>query len=260
MENKTPFVNTLLSHGRKVYSQTIEDGIIEEIFRNIGTTNKFFVELGAWDGQWLSNTANLRINEGWNGLLVEGSKEKADINPLVTHGMVIAENVNELFDKGNVPEEYDLLSIDIDGNDFWVWKAIDENRFSARVVIVEYNHNFIDQYRSCAAKYRPELDSTIGNIHYYGATLPAFKKLGEAKGYSLIFRINVQNLIFVKTELLHEQDRDIPLSMFLSENGIGEEFDESVYGYDIPPHWNNYANTKMIVQWKQDLDKEWIEI
>jgi len=257
--NTVPFVKTLLQHGKSVYSQTIEDGIIEEIFSNIGTANKYFAEIGAWDGVSLSNTANLRLNMGWSGLLLEGNKEKASHYDYVVNTMVTAENINNIFDENKVPREFDLLSIDIDGNDYWVWKAIDENRFNARVVIIEYNCNFEDQHRSCAIKYSPDMDSTIPSIYYYSATISALKKLGESKGYSLIFRVNLHNLFFVKTELLHEDDRNIPLEMFLNKDGITRPHLEE-YGWCPPPHWNCYADTMLTIYWNQDFTKEWIEV
>lgn len=269
MKNENvPFVKNLIKNKKKIYSQTIEDGIIEEIYKNIGVTNKYFVEFGAWDGINLSNTANLRINEGWKGLLLEGNKEKAMQHNYVTHAFVNAENINSIFEKNNVPKNFDLLSIDIDGNDYWVWKAIDENRFNARVVIIEYNCNFPDQYASKAIKYSPEVDTTIPSVHYYSATIPALKKLGESKGYSLVFRVNLHNLFFIKTELLHDDDKNIPLEMFLNKGGVAKNYKTDVknsnsiiYGDTVlQPHWNCYADTSISIYWNQDFTKEWIEV
>jgi hypothetical protein len=260
--DKIPFVKNILDNKKHIYSQTIEDGVIEQIFKNIGTTNKYFVEFGAWDGIAFSNTANLRINEGWKGLLLEGNKEKADQFDYVTHSFITAENINDLFEKNNVPKQFDLLSIDIDGNDYWIWKAIDESRFEARVVIIEYNCNFPDQNLSCAIKYSSELDSTNPSIYYYSATIPALKKLGESKGYSLIFRVNLHNLFFVKTELLHEEDINIPLEMFLNKDGKARHHSLNpkgpiVYGDTaLNPHWNRYADTEIAIYWHQDFTKE----
>lgn len=265
VQDAKPFVKNILNNKKSIFSQTIEDGVIEEIFRNIGTINKYFVEFGAWDGQFLSNTANLRINEGWKGLLLEGNREKSNKYSHVTYAFVTAENVNDIFEKNNVPQKFDLLSIDIDGNDYWVWKAIDENRFNARVVIIEYNCNFHDLYKSCAIKYSPDLNSIISSENYYSASIPALKKLGESKGYSLIFRVNLHNLFFVKTELLHEEDKNIPLEMFLNRNGkaIDHEINPGpvIYGDTaLNYHWNRYADTEIAIYWKQDFDKEWVEV
>jgi len=279
IKNKTEFVKDLMKYSKRIYSQTIEDGIITGIFDNIGDTNKYFIEFGAFDGTVLSNTANLRINRNWDGLLLEGNPEVAKKNDYVTHGMVMAENINQLFEENNVPKIYDLLSIDIDGNDFWVWKAIDETKFRARVVVIEYNSNFHELSKSMAIKYDSGLNSTIPSIHYYGATIRAYKKLGEEKGYSLIFRVNDHNLFFVDRDLLHPNDANIDVSKFLNENGRAEKGNykfndrvENKYNYDNHLmrdmfmytnkwwHWNEYADTTINVTWEQDFTKEWIEI
>lgn len=266
------FAKSLTKYGKRIFSQTIEDGIIEEIFNNIGTTNRYFVEFGAWDGIHLSNTANLRINKKWTGLLLEGDPEKAKI-PHIKHAIVTPENVNNLFEKYKVPKKFDLLSIDIDGNDFWVWKAI--KGFDARVVIIEYNSNFEDCYKSVTIKCNAKT-----NLNYYGATIAALKKLGESKGYCLIYRVKEQNLIFIKRKLLHEDDQDIELKYFVNKNGKAERrietsspdksknmynLDENLFydcfsGENTHPHWSPYANTNITTTWDQDLSREWVAI
>lgn len=275
---KKEFAKNLINYRKRVFSQTIEDGIIEGIFDNIGTTNKYFIEFGAWDGVAFSNTANLRINKGWKGLLLEGNKEKADKLDYIKHAFLTAENINQHFEENNVPKTFDLLSIDLDGNDCWIWKAIDENRFRPRVVVVEFNCNFPNQKESKVIKYTPELDSTVPSINYYGGSIPAFKKLGESKGYSLIYRVNNHNLFFVDSNLLHKNDIKIPLEMFLNKDckghqdvkAIEADQNKNVYGYDskllhdvfydanMQPHWNAYADTSINIWWPQRFDKEWI--
>tara|TARA_R110002020_G_scaffold381800_1_gene592699 strand:- start:6640 stop:7473 length:834 start_codon:yes stop_codon:yes gene_type:complete len=275
-----PFAKDLINYRKRVYSQTIEDGIIEGIFDNIGTTNKYFIEFGAWDGIHFSNTANLRINKGWKGLLLEGNEERANKYDYVEHAFITAENINTLFEKHDVPKEYDLLSIDLDGNDYWIWKSIDEGKFKARVVVVEYNSNFPNQYESKAIKYDANLISTNPSIHYYGATIPAFKGLGELKGYSLIYRVNNHNLFFVRTDLLHEKDTNIELEYFLNKDGKAEkgiqvevpDQSKNVFGYDTKllhdvfpqsnkyPSDSPYADTTITIFWDQDFSKEWIEV
>ena len=250
-----PFAKTLINHGEKVFSQTIEDGIIEEVFNNIGTTNKYFVDIGAWDGCHLSNTANLRINKGWKGLLIDGNQNKT--SPIVIHFFVNPENVNQILKDNHAPEVFDLLSIDIDGNDFWIWDAIN---YKPRVVIIEFNANIVDQHKSCVIKYNQGMNTLIPDANYFGASIAALKKLGEKKGYSLIFRITVLNLIFVRTELLHDEDKNIPLEMFINKDGIGKEVDLSVYLDYLVPHWNEYSDTNMISMYKPDETREWIEI
>ena len=267
-KEKKPFIKTLLNYKKKVYSQTIEDGIIEGIFKNIGTTNKYFIEFGAWDGIHLSNTANLRLNEKWEGLLLEGSANKAAQYDYVKHAYITAENINELFSENNVPQEFDLLSIDIDGNDYWVWKAIDETKFKPRVVVIEYNCNFENQMDCKAVKYSPEIDTTRPSIYYYSASIPALKKLGNSKGYSLVFRVNLHNLFFVRTDLLHDDDKNIPLEMFLNKDCCASSYKKDLKNSDsiiycdtfLPPHWNEYADSAISIYWERDFSKEWVEV
>jgi hypothetical protein len=165
---------------KRVYSQCGEDGVLERIFEIVGTHNRYYVEFGAKDGNELSNTKYLRTHHGWDGLLMDGAAPADD--PFVRREFITAENINALFGKWSVPERFDLLSIDLDGNDYWVWKAID--RCVPRVVIVEYNVFFGLHVRKSMA-YNPthEWDEST----YHGASLAALDALGSAKGYALVY-------------------------------------------------------------------------
>jgi len=179
------------------YSQGGEDGVLLRLFEKIGVRHRSFVEFGAWDGVHLSNTANLRLNHGWSGLLLEGS-DRAD-GELVHRAHVHAENVEALFREHDVPSDFDLLSIDIDGNDYWVWKAIES--FTPRVVIVEYNIFFLPETAKTMA-YDQNHWWDIDNCRkYHGASLAAFEKLGREKGYVLAYtEPYCPNAIFVREE------------------------------------------------------------
>ena len=134
-------------YGFKVYSQNDEDGIIEEIFNRVGTTNKIFIEFGVENG--LQCNSHYLLFKDWRGLWIDGDetyvkeiREKfapviANGKLNVLHAFITRENINELFVTGGVTGEIDLLSIDIDGNDWHVWRAI--NVVAPRVVVIEYN-------------------------------------------------------------------------------------------------------------------------
>ena len=173
-----------------VYSQSGEDGIIKEIFRRIGTENEFFIEIGAGDGD-VSNTAYL-LTQGWSGLWVEMSKTNfkriTDMYKCVVghalavkHVEVTAENAERLLADADAPTDLDLLSIDIDGNDYWVWKAIENYR--PRVVVIEYNALYPPSVR-WAMRYSP--GQKHDNSKYHGASLKALVELGLEKGYQLV--------------------------------------------------------------------------
>lgn len=159
----------------RVYSQNGEDGIIEAIFASVGTTNRYFVEFGVEDGL-VCNTRRL-LRSGWSGLQMDPRRNRRG----VVEAFVTAENVNELFKMNGVPPRFDLLSIDIDGNDYWAWKAV--TSFHPRVVVIEYNAS-IPPDESRTIVYDPSFrwDGT----DYFGAGLLALSRLGRRKGYTLV--------------------------------------------------------------------------
>ena len=137
---------------RNVYSQYGEDGIVEWIFSRLAPGNKICVEFGAWDGRNLSNTFNLIAHHGWKAIYIEADPEKfpalqqtaaaypaiTPVRSLVTPAGDTA--LDAILRRHDVPEEFDLLSIDIDGNDYDVWDA--STRYRPRLVIVEFNPTF----------------------------------------------------------------------------------------------------------------------
>ena len=195
----------VVSKGWKTYSQNDEDGIIDEIFRRIGAKSKRFVEIGVHTG--LECNSLLLLSTGWLGLWIEeNTKCAAKIeerfgkflrNRLLAcqNLRVTAENINELVREYST--EIDLLSIDIDYNDYWVWKALDA--VQARVVVVEYNASFPPPL-SLTVPYEPNHD--WDGTNYFGASLSALEKLGREKGYSLVgCCFSGVNAFFVRDDL-----------------------------------------------------------
>lgn len=161
---------------KRVCSQNGEDGILAAIFAAIGVTDRFCVEFGVEDGR-VCNTGLLR-RQGWSGLWMDPAEGGPD---WIRREFVTAETVNELFDRYGVPERFDLLSIDIDGNDYWVWKAVAGRR--PRVVVVEYNAGLGARVKR-TVPYRP--DFRWDGTDYFGASLRALADLGAEKGYRLV--------------------------------------------------------------------------
>lgn len=191
-------LSDLREHERGIYSQFGEEGVLARIFESIGVRHRYCVEFGAKDGETISNTAWLRRDQGWSSLLMEGDPAWAGQG--VQTEFVTAENVNALFSKHHVPSEFDLLSIDVDGNDYWIWRAIDA--FEARVVVVEYNI-FFGLHVAKTIEYRP--DHVWDGTTYHGASLAALDKLGRAKGYCLVHTESwAPNAFFVKRSELPE--------------------------------------------------------
>jgi hypothetical protein len=168
-----PVLRNLRAHERSVHSQAGEDGVLLRIFECIGTSNRYFVEFGA---------------------NAERAREP------VRSEFVTAENVNALFAKHRVPVEFDLLSIDVDGNDYWIWKAIDGYR--PRLVVIEYNIFFGPSVRK-TIPYSAEFcwDKTP----YHGASLAALQKLGREKDYTLVHADSyAPNAFFLRNSELPE--------------------------------------------------------
>jgi hypothetical protein len=194
----------------KVSSQNGEDGIIAEIFRRIGTTNRYLVEFGAANGA--ENNTALLVRQGWGGLWMDadpvliadaGQRYRAEIEAgrlTVLETFITAENIEDLFRQGKVPEEIDLLSIDIDRNDYYVWEKI--THYRPRVVVIEYNAgapptmSWVVPYDAKGFGFN---SFGTGN----GASLKALEELGNRKGYSLVgCDLCGVNAFFVRDDLL----------------------------------------------------------
>ncbi len=179
---------------RSVRSQNGEDGVIEAIFDEIGTTNKFLVEFGCEEKE--CNSAHL-LATGWQGLLMDPFNESTDPAIDIKNEFVTAENVELLFDKYGVPQQFDLLSIDIDGNDFWVWKQVKRR---PRVCVLEYNAH-ISPFLRRTIRYEPSFQWQ--GTDYFGASLAALAELGRHKGYTLVHCEGTgANSFFVANECL----------------------------------------------------------
>jgi hypothetical protein len=180
--------------GFRKYSEFDEDGILLLIFASIPPINRTCVEICAGNGR-VCNTANLIINHGWWGHLFDGNeylvrtgqmvfaqhKDTFLYPPRFTRAWITAENVNDLILQSGVRGPIDLLSLDIDGMDYWVWKAL--TVIEPRVVVCE-THNPIPPDRALTVPYDPGFVSKT--VDYQSASLAAMCKLGREKGYRLV--------------------------------------------------------------------------
>lgn len=207
----------LLRYGYKIFSQSDEDGIINEIFKRIDVTSRTFFEFGVGDGSE-NNTVNLLLS-GWRGCWIECNESNVkkikqnllDFSEQLTllDSFVTVSNINSLFEQAGLPGEIDFLSIDIDSNDYWIWEAID---FTPRVVCIEYNATLRPPH-SLAIKYDPNFQWQ--GTSYMGASLKALERLGTKKGYLLVgCNFTGNNAFFVRNDLVGEHF----LSPFTAEN------------------------------------------
>lgn len=175
------------------YSQYGEEAYLNYIFHSIGVESRYYLDIGANDGKWLSNTRSF-ADSGWDGLMIDGKHE----NEYVKKHFVMTSNIISLLYGYGVPQSFDLLSIDIDGNDYWVLDAI-LNLYRPRVIISEFNSEF-DPSESKAIKYDPNF--VFKGNNYYGYTYEAGKKLAAKHGYKIIHQTNNLNLYYVRADLI----------------------------------------------------------
>ena len=233
----------LLNFGFKGYSQNEEDGIIQEIFSRIGTTNKQFIEIGVGNG--LENNTLYLLLQGWHGLWIEGNSNFVEQIKnkfgfvienralMVKHAWVKTDNINELIsEKQKNNEEFDLLSLDIDGNDYHVLDAIDP--LNARVIVLEYNSKYRPPVK-WVMQYNP--NHSFDESDYYGASLKSFEILLSKKGYKLVgCNLYGVNAFFVREDLMKNHFLD----NCTAENHYepGRLF---LRGWMLPLHFENFG-------------------
>ncbi len=184
---------------KSVTSQAGEDGIIEKILEVIGQTNNWCVEFGSWDGKKLSNTYNLITNKGYSAVLVEGdSKRFKDLlktfennNKLTLINTYVGfesdNNLDKILEKTPIPKNFDLLSIDVDGNDYHIWDTTKEYR--PKVVVIEFNPTIHPEVEFVQSR-----DMGITQ----GSSILSVVKLARSKGYELV--ACTSNVFFVDSK------------------------------------------------------------
>jgi len=203
--------------GFRIHSQYDEDGILLYLFSLIGTTDKRCVEICAGDGIEC-NCANLIVNHRWTGLLFDGDRLRCDRArkfyaahpdtrvwpPAILQEWITRDNVNDILQEEGFSGGIDLLSLDIDGMDYWIWKAIEQ--VSPRVVVLEFNH-LLGPDKSVTVPYDSGFIAEYGphGADYAGASLQAFVKLSKEKGYRLVAVNDIStNAFFVRNDIENE--------------------------------------------------------
>lgn len=194
----------------QVFSQRGEDGILQYIISRIDIPHKLFIEFGVED-YTESNTRFLLMNNHWSGLVMDGDERnirfiKSDLiywkyDITAWHSFITRENIDGLIRKYTDCTDIGLLSIDIDGNDYWIWEAITVVR--PRIVVCEYNSAF-GPTANLSIPYSPEFYRTKAHYSnlYFGASLGAFCELAEKKGYDFIGTAGAGvNAFFVRKDL-----------------------------------------------------------
>lgn len=178
--------------------------MVAEVLRRIGAPGRFFVEFGIETG--VEGNCVQLASEGWDGLFIESDadafgalrkrySQKERVRTV--HSQVLPDNVERIFAEHGVPPEPDVLSIDVDGNDFWIWRALD--RFRPRLLIIEYNAG-LDPEALLVQPYSP--DFRWDGTDFFGASIGALRALGEQKGYTNVYNESAGvNAFFVRSDL-----------------------------------------------------------
>jgi hypothetical protein len=202
LDKRKPNSTFLLNSARDIYSQCGEDGILERVFSIIGANNKWCVEFGAWDGIKYSNTCHLIRNKGWTCVQIEGSREKfaeleanfstipgsIRLNEIIGYTRGV-DTIDDALSKTNIPRDFDLVSIDIDGNDWHVWESM--SAYRPRVVVIEFNPTVPND-----VIFIQDRDMYINE----GCSLAALIELGRQKGYELVCATPLNGIFVVKEE------------------------------------------------------------
>jgi hypothetical protein len=188
------------------YSQNGEDGILEELCARLSIARGWCVEFGAWDGRYLSNTYSLLLNHGWQGVDIEGSPErykdllvtKAELSGRLHTICALVEvqgenTLDKLLSATPIPQDFDLLSIDIDSVDAQIWESIREYR--PKIVVIE-----------CNSTLPPGVLQRHEPPKHIGASFSSLVELGRKKSYQLV--CHTGNCIFVASELMPKVQLD----------------------------------------------------
>lgn len=213
-QNKTlPILNNIADAEFKVFSQAGDDGIIQYLIHKVQIPQKKFIEFGV-ENFVESNTRFLLRHDNWAGLVIDGSRKaieyimsddiyyQHDLQAL--EAFITKDNINDLISSAGISGEIGLLSVDIDGNDYWVWKAIEVVK--PVIVVAEYNSVF-GKERALTVPYKPDFVRSVAHYShlYFGASLKALCMLGEEKGYSLVgCNTFGNNAYFVRKDRLGE--------------------------------------------------------
>lgn len=192
-------IRTFDKYKRNIYSQNGEDGVTQEILKRLKINKGWFCEFGAWDGKYLSNTYFL-ISKGWRGVYIEGDKDKFEnpvrnvknfkekVYPVSAYIRASGKNsLDNVLAKTPLPVDFDILSIDIDGDDYFVWKNL--NKYKPKIVIIEVNSGYLPSVKITSAKSNK------------GTSFSSMVLLGKKKGYLPVYHTG--NIFFVRKDYVN---------------------------------------------------------
>ena len=214
-QQKSMTSTRLTDYEFKIFSQRGEDGIIQHLIRHVPIKNETFIEFGA-ETYVESNTRFLMMNNNWNGLIMDGSEENIQsvrqsgwfwmYDLIAKSAFIDAENINGLISEHSLTD-IGLLSIDIDGNDYWVFQALDLSKLNPSILVLEYNALF-GKDRAISVPYEKDFNRTRAHYSnlYFGASLKALTDLAIEKGYAFVgCNLAGSNAFYVKKEFVTDK-------------------------------------------------------
>jgi hypothetical protein len=235
---------------KRVYSQNGEDGVLEKMFAAIGTTNKYYVEFGVENGNEC-NTRYLRERYGFSGLLMDGGHENSTIN--LRKEFITVDNILDLFATYNVPAEPDMVSIDIDFNDWHIWLTMGQ-KYKPRVVVMEHNAG-LGQWADKVVQHDPKAKWDATN--YFGASIAAMAKLGRYLGYTLVYVESFGvNAFFIRDDVLQSTG-----VVFKGMGNVKEVFRPANYGnrllggWGLDPHDRQFMSADELLMYQDWLNE-----
>lgn len=221
----------LVDYEFKVFSQWGEDGIIQFLVSNLKIRNQTFIEFGVEDF-FESNCRFLMMKNNWAGYVIDGSSKNIDrlkssyfywkYNLQSKVSFITSENINSILDESGFQKDLGILSVDIDGVDYYVLNELE--RWMPSILIVEYNGIF-GISRPVSVPY--DANFYRGNKHYsnlyYGANLSAFLHIANRKGYALVGTNSVgSNAFFVRRDLLNGKVQEVTLQESYNDSSFRE--------------------------------------
>jgi hypothetical protein len=230
-----PYPERLTARRFRISSQNQEDGLTLALLGEVGITRRRFVEIGA--GLSGGNSGFLARECGWSGLMVDGHEgHMVQVGRRFPPATAVAawvtrDNINQLIASHGFTGEVDLFSLDLDGNDYWIWEAM--TACTPRVVILEYNSMFGPE-RSVTVPYDPKFDRHRHRTMYYGASLTALTRASARKGYRLVaVEPTGVNAFFLRKDLAPDVPACEPARAFhlLEKYDVAMQQGEDVFRY-----------------------------
>ena len=264
--NENKVLNNIQDYEFKIFSQDGEDGIIQHLLNCLEIKNKTFIEFGVEDFTE-SNCRFLLIKDKWSGFVIDGSEK--NINKLknynfywknnltAIHCMLNKENIEEILKTSNFDQDLGIMSIDLDGNDYYILNEI--NYYKPRILICEYNSLFGDT-KKVSVPYRSDFFMTKAHYsnQFWGASLAALNHLAQLKGYELVGTSSSGiNAFFVRKDLINDKIKILSVKSAFTKSRHQNSRDKN---YNL--NFLNYHKREEIIKGKKvyEVEKENEEI